>query len=86
MCHTVIGDEFSRFVQEQCELRNQEFANNNGLNIQIDPEILRIVQASSAVACQKGTSFNLLKAGSKRRRTKAELLELEKERQTEKLA
>ena len=45
------------------------------MNIAIDPEILQVIQASSAVATQTGSSAHLLKIGSKRRRTKAEIEE-----------
>lgn len=48
------------------------------MNIMVDPEILEIIKSSTAVATQKGSSANLLKIGSKRRRTRAELDELER--------
>ena len=49
------------------------------MNIAIDPEIMQIIQNSTAVSTQKGNSAHLLKIGSKRRRTRAELEELKLE-------
>ena len=46
------------------------------MNVQIDPEIMDIIQNSTAVSTQKGNSAHLLKVGSKRRRTRAELEEI----------
>ena len=46
------------------------------MNISVDPDILRVIQASTAVSTMKGNSVNLLKVGSKRRRTMAEEQEL----------
>ena len=49
------------------------------LNIDIDPELLAIFNASNAVSTQKGSAAGLLKIGSKRRRTKAEIEQLKEE-------
>ena len=46
------------------------------MNVMIDPEIMDIIQKSTAVSTQKGNSAHLLKVGSKRRRTRAELEEI----------
>ena len=73
VCYTVIGERFSDFVRAHCEARNTELADKCGLNIEVEPEILKVIQSSTAVATMKGNSVNLLKLGSKRRRTKAEL-------------
>lgn len=43
------------------------------LNIAIDPEILEVIKNSTAISTQAGNSAHLLKIGSKRRRTKAEM-------------
>ena len=75
-------------MKDQCETRNRELANENGLNIDVDQEILAIINASTMVATQKGSSVNLLKVGSKRRRTRAEMEELQRleEEKAEELA
>ena len=46
------------------------------MNVEIDPEIMNIIQNSTAVSTQKGSSAHLLKVGSKRRRTRAEIEEI----------
>ena len=60
-------------------MRNEELASRQDLNIEIDPEILRVIHASTAISTHKGSSVGLLKIGSKRRRTRAELDELAEE-------
>ncbi len=54
-------------------------ADKQDLNVEIDPAIMQVIQASTAVSTQKGNSAYLLKVGSKRRRTRVELEELRKE-------
>jgi len=76
MVYTLIGAPFSTWVKEQCDERNREMAEKHNLNIQIDPAILEVIKNSTAVSTQKGSSVGLLKVGSKRRRTRAELEEL----------
>ena len=61
------------------EERNRKLAEKQDLNIEIDPDIMAVIQASTAVSTQKGNSAYLLKIGSKRRRTRVELEELKKE-------
>lgn len=73
MCHTVIGEPFSSFVRERSEERNESLAERQDLNIAIDPEILQIIKSSTAISTQTGSAAHLLKIGSKRRRTKAEI-------------
>ena len=53
------------------------------MNIAIDPEILEVIKASTAVATQTGSSAHLLKVGSKRRRTRAEIDEFRQQRERE---
>jgi hypothetical protein len=43
--------------------------------INMDPEIAKIFTQSTSVSLQKGVSSNLMKVGSKRRRTKLEIEE-----------
>ena len=45
------------------------------MNVAVDPEILAIIQASTHISISKGNSAHLLKVGSKRRRTRAEMEE-----------
>ena len=54
-------------------------AEKHDMNVEVDPEIMAIIQNSSAVSTQKGSSAHLLKIGSKRRRTRAEIEELKME-------
>ena len=54
-------------------------AERRDLNIDIDPDLLAVFRASNAISTQKGSSAGLLKVGSKRRRTKAEMEELKEE-------
>ena len=46
------------------------------MNVEIDPEIMEIIMGSTAVSTQKGSAAHLLKVGSKRRRTRAEIEEI----------
>jgi hypothetical protein len=69
----------SDFIRHQCDERNVELAQKNDLNISVDPEILNVIRNSTAISIHKGSSVGLLKIGSKRRRTKAELAELQQE-------
>ena len=41
----------------------------------MDPEILAVIRSSTAVSTSSGNSAHLLKIGTKRRRTKAEIEE-----------
>ena len=70
--YTKVGEAFKSWVDDivntRHELRRQEED-----QIQMDPEIARIFNASNAVAVNIGISNNLMKAGSKRRRTKREI-------------
>ena len=75
VCFTVIGSDFGDFVRAQIEQRNTKLADRNDLNVDVDPEILAVIQNSTAVSTQKGTSAHLLKIGSKRRRSRAEIAE-----------
>jgi len=61
------------------EERNIKLAEKQDLNVEIDPDIMAVIQGSTAVSTQKGNSAYLLKIGSKRRRTRVELEELKKE-------
>ena len=75
MCNTVVGEPFQAFVRERIEQRNSELAVRNNLNVAVDPEIMAVIQNSTAVSTMTGNSAHLLKVGSKRRRTRAEMEE-----------
>jgi len=53
--------------------------------IELDPEIAKIFMESNAVSTTKGTSYQLFKASSKRRRTKQEIEDQEQQEAAEKL-
>ena len=53
--------------------RNESLAVRQDLNVELDPEFLEVIRNSTAISTQKGNSAMLCKAGSKRRRTKAEI-------------
>ena len=72
----MIGEPFTDWVRAQIEERNSGLADRNDMNVEIDPEIMQVIQNSTAVSTQKGNAAYLLKVGSKRRRTRAELEEL----------
>ena len=75
VCNTVIGSDFTDWIKSCVSARNDSMAEKRDMNVAIDPEILAVIRASNAVSTQKGSSAALLKIGSKRRRTKAELEE-----------
>ena len=45
-----MGRPLADFVKHNCDGRNQELAVRHDLNIAVDPEILKIIQASTAVS------------------------------------
>ena len=73
MSFTIVGAPIAQFVRDAIEERNGKLAEREDINISVDPEILSVIHRSTAVATQVGTSAHLLKVGSKRRRTKAEI-------------
>jgi len=75
ICFSVIGKDFADFVREQIENRKAALAERQDLNVAVDPEFLEVIRQSTAISTQKGNSAHLLKIGSKRRRTRAEILE-----------
>ena len=75
MCYTVVGAPIAQFVRERIETRNESLADRQDLNVEVDPEILEVIRGSTAIATSTGNSAHLLKVGSKRRRTKAEMEE-----------
>ena len=75
VCYSVIGRDFADFVRQQIEARNEYVANKQNLAVEVDPEFLAIINASTAVSTSKGSSAMLMKMSSKRRRTRAEMEE-----------
>ena len=75
VCYTVIGRDFAEFVRQQIEARNEHVANKQNLAVDVAPEFLAIINASTAVSTTKGSSAMLMKVTSKRRRTRAEMEE-----------
>lgn len=81
----MIGKPFKDFVNSQCNERNEKLATREDVNIAIDPEILQVIRGSTQVSTQHGNSYQLLKVGSKRRRTRAELDELDRQEELKRL-
>ena len=75
VCYSVIGRDFADFVRQQIEARNEYVASKQNLAVEVDPEFLAIINASTAVSTSKGSSAMLMKMSSKRRRTRAEMEE-----------
>jgi hypothetical protein len=75
----VIGQPFTDWIRAQIEDRNTGLASRHDMNVEIDPDIMEVIQNSTAVSTQKGNAAYLLKIGSKRRRTRVELEELKRE-------
>ena len=70
--YTKVGADFKKWVDEIVNIRH-ELVRQTEDQIQMDPEIAAIFNSSNAIAVNKGVSNNLMKAGSKRRRTKTEI-------------
>ena len=79
VCFFVVGNQFADWTKGINSQRNEALAQKRDLNIEIDEEILDILMASNAISTHKGSSAGLLKIGSKRRRTKAEIEGLKEE-------
>ena len=75
VCYSVIGRDFADFVRGAIEARNEHVANKQNLHVEVDPEILAVINASTAVSTSKGNAAHLMKINSKRRRTRAEMEE-----------
>lgn len=75
ICFSIIGQDFADFVRGQIDDRHTRLAESQDMNVEVDPEILAVIQNSKAISTTKGNSAHLLKVGSKRRRTRAEMEE-----------
>ena len=71
--HSVLKKTFSNWVKQQVEKRNREMVVERGLTIEMDTEVAAAFEASTKTSVLHGAGVHMLKAGSKRRRTKAEI-------------
>ena len=69
--HTLLGEEFQKWVDDRVQERNMKVAVEGNQIIDMDPAIADVFLGSTAVSTTNGRSFNMLKIGSKRRRSKA---------------
>ena len=73
--YTIVGEPFHVWVKQCIQQRNDELAVKQDLLIDLDPEIAKAFESSVNISTSNGISAHLLKAGSKRRRTQAEMRE-----------
>ena len=55
--------------------RHLEIAESKQLYIELDPEVAEVFNQSKAVSTSQGSSYNLMKASAKRRRSKKQIQE-----------
>ena len=67
-------------MRSAVDYRHEKLAMRHDMAVKVDPEILAVIQASTHVSTTKGNSAHLLKIGTKRRRSKAEMIEFRKMR------
>ena len=70
---TVVGKPFQDWINGVSELRNSKIIEDQNLDIQMDSEIFKIFQASTAVSTKKGNSGMIMKVSTKRRRGKQQI-------------
>lgn len=68
--YTKVGLPFKEWVDLRVDERHTKVAEDGDLYIEMDAEIAEAYKNSKAVSTTKGCSYNLMKASSKRRRTK----------------
>jgi hypothetical protein len=83
--YTERGLHFKNWVDERVDARHETCVEKKELNIIMDPEIAAIYRESKAVSMNQGASYLLLKASSKRRRTKEEIKHQDEEERQERL-
>ena len=84
----MVGQPFADWVDSVIQMRNSKIVANENKFLAMDPEVYAAFQASTQVSSKllwsvfihvsiavNGRGVNMLKAGTKRRRTKAELEE-----------
>ena len=54
--YTVLGEPFNEWVKGQIHKRNEARKEERSMQIALDPEILKLFQASTSVSLSKGTS------------------------------
>ena len=50
MIHTLVGDPFRQWVETKMAARNQRIEAEQNLMVELDPEVLRVFQASTAIS------------------------------------
>ena len=50
VARTICGQEFERWIDQQVALRNAKVADNNNLNIHMDPEVHKAFMESTQVS------------------------------------
>ena len=89
ICATLLGTVFTDWIRVQVEERNKSLLVDKGNVVNMDPEIAAVFKASTKISCkyslilfilpsvllleQNGVGYHMLKAGSKKRRTKAQV-------------
>ena len=73
--YTLVGQPFRTWVDRLVDKRHHEIAEKRKLYIELDPEVAAIFNKSQAVSTSQGSSFNLMKASAKRRRSKKQIEE-----------
>ena len=91
---TILKEEFTDWMKDKVEERNELVVDKREMNIEMDPDVAAAFRASTAVSCKygkfvihdyfiylvsKGQGVNLLKVGVKRKRTKAQIEEDERQ-------
>ena len=72
----MIGQPFKDYIMFHINERNEQVKETKNMNVEISPEILAVIQASTTVSQMKGVSASLCVKGSKRRRTREQMDEL----------
>ena len=62
--YTIVGKPFEDWIDARVKARHEKRAEEGNMNIQMDPEIARIFQESTAVSTMKGPSHNLMKVST----------------------
>lgn len=73
LIHTVVGPPFAKWVDDKVNQRNQRVAIEGNQIINMDPVMAKVFKESTQVSTTNGKSYHMLKVGSKRRRTRAEI-------------
>ena len=83
--YTIVGDEFSKWVDKMIDQRNKKVKEENNMMIDMDEDIAKVFRESTSVSLAKGNSAHLMKISSKRRRTKREIEEEKQEEMLQKV-